>query len=200
LERIENAARRMTLLVDGLLRLARLGAQSLKPSFTELNAIVDGAISVLQPECEGRDVEWRIARLPALECDPVLMGQVFQNLLGNALKYSRPRLKAVIEVGSIEEPGKQPVIFVRDNGAGFNMQYADKLFGVFQRMHKESEFEGTGVGLATVNRIIQKHKGVIWAESEPDHGATFYFTVGVKEPTVKTQTGNATEVLEYAHE
>jgi light-regulated signal transduction histidine kinase (bacteriophytochrome) len=133
---------------------------------------------VLQPECEGREVEWRIAQLPALECDGVLMGQVFQNLLSNALKYSRGRTKAVIEVDSIQQAGEPAVIFVRDNGAGFNMQYAEKLFGVFQRMHTEAEFEGTGVGLATVQRIIQKHGGRIWAEAETDHGATFYFTLG----------------------
>jgi PAS domain S-box-containing protein len=200
LKRIENGARRMTLLVDGLLSLARLGPQSLKLSFAELNTIVDGAISVLQPECDGRDVEWRIAQLPALECDPILMGQVFQNLLGNALKYSSRLPKAVIEIDSIQQAGKQPVIIVRDNGAGFSMQHAAKLFGVFQRMHTDAEFEGTGVGLAIVHRIIQKHRGSIWAESEPDHGATFYFTVGVKEPAKTTQEVTAKEALEHMHE
>jgi len=127
---------------------------------------------MLHGECDGRDVEWRIAKLPALDCDPILMAQVFQNLLSNALKYSRGRPKAVIEVDSIQAPGKPAIIFVRDNGAGFNLQYAEKLFGVFQRFHTDSEFEGTGVGLATVHRIIQKHGGMVWAESEPDHGAT----------------------------
>jgi PAS domain S-box-containing protein len=177
LQHIEDAVIRMGLLVDGLLSLARLGRQSLKLRHTELNAIVDEVISMLQPECEGRDVEWRIAKLPALDCDPILMAQVFQNLLGNALKYSRGRASAVIEADSIQQPGKPAIIFVRDNGAGFNMKYAEKLFGVFQRFHTDSEFEGTGVGLATVHRIIQKHGGTIWAEAEPDHGATFYFTL-----------------------
>jgi two-component system, chemotaxis family, sensor kinase Cph1 len=134
-------------------------------------------ISMLQPECEGRDVEWRIAKLPALDCDPVLMAQVFQNLLGNAMKYSRGRSKSVIEVDSIQQADKPAIIFVRDNGAGFDLKYAEKLFGVFQRFHTTSEFEGTGVGLATVHRIIQKHGGMIWAEAEPDHGATFYFAL-----------------------
>jgi PAS domain S-box-containing protein len=178
LQRINDAVTRMGLLVDGLLSLAKLGRQSLKVRLTELNVIVAEAISVLQPECEGREVEWRIAQLPALECDEVLMGQVFQNLLGNAVKYSRGRAKAVIEVDSIQQAGQPAVVFVRDNGAGFNMEYAEKLFGVFQRMHTEAEFEGTGVGLATVQRIIQKHGGSVWAEAEIDHGATFYFTLG----------------------
>jgi light-regulated signal transduction histidine kinase (bacteriophytochrome) len=177
LQRINDAVIRMGVLVDGLLSLAKLGRQSLKVRPTELNVIVAEAISVLQPECEGREIDWRIARLPALECDGVLMGQVFQNLLGNAVKYSRGRTKAVIEVDSIRQAGEPAVIFVRDNGAGFNMQYAEKLFGVFQRMHTEAEFEGTGVGLATVQRIVQKHGGRIWAEAETDHGATFYFTL-----------------------
>jgi PAS domain S-box-containing protein len=200
LERIENGARRMTLLVDGLLSLARLGQQSLKLSLTELNAIVSAAIAVLQQDCHGREVEWRIGQLPALECDPFLMGQVFQNLLGNALKYSSRRPKSVIEVGSIHQAGEPPVIFVRDNGAGFSMQYADKLFGVFQRLHTEAEFEGTGVGLATVHRIIQKHGGRIWTESEEDHGATFYFTVGENAPTKTTQKATDNGTLECVHE
>jgi PAS domain S-box-containing protein len=177
LQLIEDAVHRMGLLVEGLLSLAKLGQQSLKLCGTELNAIVDDVISILEPECEGREVEWRIAKLPALDCDPILMAQVFQNLLGNALKYSRNKDHAVIEVDSIQQSGKPPVIFVRDNGAGFNRKYADSLFGVFQRFHTDSEFEGTGVGLATVHRIIQKHGGTIWAESEPDHGATFYLAL-----------------------
>jgi PAS domain S-box-containing protein len=178
LQRIDDAVIRMGMLVDGLLGLAKLGRRPLKLHPTELNVIVAGAISVLQPECEGREVEWRIAQLPTLECDGVLMGQVFQNLLSNALKYSRGRSKAVIEVDSVQQAGEPSVVFVRDNGAGFNMQYAEKLFGVFQRMHTDAEFEGTGVGLATVQRIVQKHGGRIWAEAETDHGATFYFTLG----------------------
>jgi PAS domain S-box-containing protein len=181
LQLIEDAVRRMGLLVEGLLSLAKLGQQPMKLCRTELNAIVDDVISILEPDCEGREVEWRIAKLPALDCDPILIAQVFQNLLGNATKYSRGRAKAVIEVDSIQRPGKPAIIFVRDNGAGFNMKYADKLFGVFQRFHTDSEFEGTGVGLATVLRIIRKHGGTIWAESEPDNGATFFFALQTTE-------------------
>ena len=177
LQRIEDAVSRMGQLIDALLKLAVLRRQPLRLRCSELNPIVDEVISMLQPECEGRDVEWRVGHLPALDCDPILMAQVFQNLLGNAMKYSRDRAKAVIEVDSIQQPGKPAIIFVRDNGAGFNLKYAEKLFGVFQRFHTTSEFEGNGVGLATVHRIIQKHGGMIWAEAEPDQGATFYFAL-----------------------
>jgi PAS domain S-box-containing protein len=176
LQRIEDAILRMGLLVDDLLGYARLGRQSLRLRPTDMNALVAQVIQMMRPECEGRDVEWRVARLPELECDPMLMSQVWQNLLSNALKYTRGRARALVEIDSMEQVGGPVVIRVRDNGAGFDMNYAQKLFGVFQRMHTESEFEGTGVGLATVQRIIQKHGGRVWAEAQPDHGATFYFT------------------------
>jgi len=129
-----------------------------------------------------------------VECDPVLVKQIFQNLLANALKFTRPRVSAdesagaetsrpsgrtVIEVNHREEGGG-PVFMVRDNGIGFNMKYADKLFGVFQRLHRAEDFEGTGIGLATVQRVVQKHGGRVWAEAEPDRGTTIYFTLGVK--------------------
>jgi signal transduction histidine kinase len=191
LQRIEEAVRRMGLLVDALLRMAVLRRRPLRLSHSELNPIVDDVVTMLHGECNGRDVEWRIAKLPALDCDPILMAQVFQNLLGNALKYSRGRAKAVIEVDSIQQPDKPAIIFVRDNGAGFNLQYAEKLFGVFQRFHTDAEFEGTGVGLATVHRIIQKHGGMIWAEAEPDHGATFYFALQMTEQIGTTPKATA---------
>ena len=191
LQHIQSAVSRMGLLIDALLKMAVLRRRSLQLDHTELNPIVDEVISMLRPECQERKVEWRVAKLPALDCDPVLMAQVFQNLIGNALKYSRERASAVIEVDSIERPDKPPVIFVRDNGAGFNMKYAERLFGVFQRFHTESEFEGTGVGLATVQRIIQKHGGMIWAEAEPDHGATFYFALQATEQIGTTAKATA---------
>ena len=187
LQRIEDAVRRMGLLIDALLRMAVLRRQTLRLRHSELNPIVDEVVAMLQPECDGRDVQWRIAKLPALDCDPILLAQVFQNLLGNALKYSRGRAKAVIEVDSIQRPGEPAIIFVRDNGVGFDLKYAEKLFGVFQRFHTESEFEGTGVGLATVYRIIQKHGGTIWAQAEPDRGATFYFSLQMVEQAGMTQ-------------
>jgi PAS domain S-box-containing protein len=177
LQLIEDAVVRAGLLVDGLLSLTKLGRQSLQLCHSELDSIVRDVVSMLQPDCNGRKVEWRIAKLPALKCDPILMAQVFQNLLGNAVKYSRGRANTVIEVDSIQQPGKPAIIFVRDNGAGFDIRHAESLFGVFQRFHTEGEFEGSGVGLATVKRIIEKHGGTIWAEAKPDHGATFYFAL-----------------------
>jgi PAS domain S-box-containing protein len=176
-QKIQNAVSRMGLLIDTLLEFAKLGRLSLKMQLNELNSVVEQVIAILQPECEGRDVEWRVSELPVVKCDRILMGQVFQNLLGNALKYSRRQSRAIIEVGSIQEEGKPLVLFVRDNGVGFDMRYAAKLFEVFQRMHTTSEFEGTGVGLATINRIIQKHGGSVWADAEVEKGATFYFTL-----------------------
>jgi light-regulated signal transduction histidine kinase (bacteriophytochrome) len=177
LQFIEAAVSRMGSLIDAMLRMATLHRQSLRLRHSELNPIVDEVISLLQPECAGREVKWLIAPLPAVDCDPTLIRQVFQNLLSNALKYSSGRSTSLIEVGSSQLPDKPPVIFVRDNGAGFDMRFAKKLFGIFQRLHTDAEFAGTGVGLATVHRIIQKHGGTIWAEAKVDHGATFFFTL-----------------------
>jgi light-regulated signal transduction histidine kinase (bacteriophytochrome) len=177
LQLIEQGASRMGQLVDELLKLARLGRQTLAVKITGLSSLVEDVVALLAPEIEGRQVEWKISELPSVECDPTLVRQVFQNLIGNALKYSRPRSPAVIEIGQTEREGK-PVIFVKDNGVGFDMKYADKLFGVFQRLHVAEEFEGTGIGLATVERIIKKHGGRVWVEAELDRGATFYFTLG----------------------
>jgi light-regulated signal transduction histidine kinase (bacteriophytochrome) len=145
--------------------------------------MVEDVITLLAPETEGRQVEWKIGQLPFVECDPILMPQVFQNLISNALKYSRPRSTAVIEIGQTEKEGEK-VIFVKDNGVGFDMKYSDKLFGVFQRLHVAEEFEGNGIGLATVDRIVKKHGGRVWVEAELDRGATFFFTLGTAEHSV----------------
>lgn len=182
LQRIQQGTQKMGRLVDELLTLARVGRQALNLQVAGMNSIVQEVIGILQPDVEGRQVEWKIADLPFVECDPTLLKQVFQNLISNALKYSRPRRLAVIEIGQILQQ-EQPVVFVRDNGVGFSMKYADKLFGVFQRLHRSEDFEGTGVGLATVQRIIKKHFGRVWAEAELDKGATFYFTLGGLQST-----------------
>jgi light-regulated signal transduction histidine kinase (bacteriophytochrome) len=175
-ESIRTGSRHMSHLVDDLLNLARVGRQELKLHSTPLDQLVAEARLSLAREVEGRQIDWRIQPLPSIECDPGLMRQVFVNLISNAMKYTRPREVAVIEIGSLEMNGTT-VIFVRDNGVGFNMKYVDKLFGVFQRLHRSDDFEGTGVGLATVDRILRKHGGRVWAEAAVDKGAVFYFTV-----------------------
>jgi PAS domain S-box-containing protein len=190
LQRIEDGARRMGLLVDELLNLARVGRYALNFQVTNLNLVVEEVVSQLQPETEGRVVSWKVAELPSTKCDPILIKQVFQNLLANAIKFTRPRELAVIEISQRQKNG-QTVIAVRDNGVGFNMEYVDKLFGVFQRLHRAEEFEGTGIGLATVQRIVHKHGGQVWAEAELDKGATFYFTLGAESADVKSSEGKS---------
>lgn len=186
LTRIEDGVRRMGQLVDELLNLARVGRHALQLRPAPLNSIIEEVVSLLQPETTGRSVTWKIAELPPVMCDPVLIKQVFQNLLANALKFTRPRERAVIEISHRRE-NEHLIITVRDNGVGFNMKYKDKLFGVFQRLHRAEDFEGTGVGLATVARIIQKHGGRVWAEAELDQGATFYFTLVVQSTSSRSQ-------------
>jgi light-regulated signal transduction histidine kinase (bacteriophytochrome) len=176
LRRIQEGTREMGRLVDDLLRLAKLGRQETKPEEVALGSVARDVVGTLSQEAGDRDIEWRLAQLPTLLCDRGLMKIVFTNLLSNAVKYTRKRQKALIEIGQMVQDG-EPVVFVRDNGVGFDMNYADKLFGVFQRLHRVEDFEGTGVGLATVQRIIRKHHGRIWADATPDQGATFFFTL-----------------------
>jgi signal transduction histidine kinase len=180
LEKVQDGARKMGRLVDDLLSLSKIGRQELSLQDTPLDFLLRQVVEDLAPECSGREVEWRIGDLSNAECDPGLVKQVFANLLSNAVKYTGKRERALIEVGQMTQ-NDLPVIFVRDNGAGFEMQYVGKLFGVFQRLHKARDFEGTGVGLAIVQRIIRKHGGRIWAEAELDKGATFFFTLGMHE-------------------
>lgn len=181
LQRIEDGVQRMGLLVDELLNLGRVGRHTIKLQNSELNSMVEEVVSLLQPETQNRSIVWNIARLPCALCDPILVKQVFQNLLSNALKFTRPRDRATIQIGCRENQG-QILVFVRDNGVGFNKKYSDKLFGVFQRLHGPEQFEGTGIGLATVKRIVNKHGGRVWAESELGQGATFYFSLPAAEP------------------
>jgi light-regulated signal transduction histidine kinase (bacteriophytochrome) len=163
-------------LVDDLLKMGQVSRRSLTSVATDLNSLLKDVLAELQPECVQREIHWDIGQLPVVKCDPGLMKQVFANLVSNAIKYTRRREPAIIEVGQVVMEST-PVIFVRDNGAGFDQRYADKLFGVFQRLHRAEEFEGTGVGLATVHRIIKKHGGKIWAKGEVDKGSTFSFTL-----------------------
>jgi PAS domain S-box-containing protein len=190
LDRIQAGTQNMGVLVDELLHLARVGRHALNRRTTNLKELVAEVITLLLPESEGRQVEWAVSDLSTAQCDPVLVRQIFQNLLSNALKFTRPRAQAVIEVSCREEDG-QPVFMVRDNGIGFNMKYVDKLFGVFQRLHRAEDFEGTGIGLATVQRIVHKHGGQVWAEGELDKGAAFYFTLGLGKQA-KSKNNRAT--------
>jgi light-regulated signal transduction histidine kinase (bacteriophytochrome) len=162
--------------VDDLLNLSRVGRAPLKDESVDLNQLIDEVRAELRPETDGRQIEWRVAKLPSAQGDTGLIKQIFANLISNAVKYTRPRPATVIEIGQEQDHGGL-AFFVRDNGVGFNMKYADKLFGVFQRLHREEEFEGTGVGLATVRRIVQLEGGQIWAQGELDKGATFHFTL-----------------------
>jgi light-regulated signal transduction histidine kinase (bacteriophytochrome) len=180
----------MGLLIDELLSLARVGRQELRVQVTGLKSLVDEIVRDLKHENPQRAIEWNVQLLPFVDCDRGLMKQVLVNLLANAVKFTSQRERAVIEIGSLNG-GAKPTIFVRDNGVGFSMQYADKLFGVFQRLHRTEDFPGTGVGLATVQRIVQKHGGRAWAEAELGKGATFYFTLGKEEGS---DQGNPLEV------
>jgi DNA-binding LacI/PurR family transcriptional regulator/signal transduction histidine kinase len=180
LERMRTGARRMGQLIDDLLMFSRLGRQPVRKQTIAPAAIVQQVLDELRPMLANRQPEIEIQPLPPCQADPALLRQVFANLLGNAIKYSSKRESATIEVGWLEQ-NDEIVYFVRDNGAGFDMRYAQKLFGVFQRLHREDEFEGTGVGLATVQRILQRHGGRIWAEGQVGVGATFYFTIGKAE-------------------
>ena len=176
LDHVRRGAAQMSSLIDGLLALSRVRHVEMKLEILPLNLLVDQALDNLQQELHMRSIDWRIAQMPSVLCDPALIRQVFVNLIGNSLKYTRLRRGAKIEVG-VEVADDENHIFVRDNGVGFDMSYANKLFGVFQRLHHPSEFEGTGIGLATVSRIIERHGGRIWAEAAVGRGATFRFTL-----------------------
>lgn len=176
LERVAFSASKMSRLIDDLLSFARIGRKEMQKQRVDLNQTVGEVIEALSPETADRQIAWQVGPLPTVLADQALIQLVYANLVGNAVKYTRGRSPACIALGSFVRHN-EIIYFVRDNGAGFDMQYAGKLFGVFQRLHREDEFEGTGIGLATVQRIIQRHGGRIWAEAEPDKGATFYFTL-----------------------
>ena len=178
LDRILEAATHMGQLIDDLLNLARIGRREMKREGVRIANVVKQAIAELPSEAQERRIEWRIEPLPEMNCDAGLLKLVFTNLLSNAVKFTRKQPIAVIEIGA-RMTGGVATIFVRDNGVGFDPRYADKLFGVFQRLHRHEDFEGTGVGLATVQRIIHRHGGEIWAESQVNSGTTFSFTLGL---------------------
>jgi len=176
LERIRASGKNMGELIDGLLAFSRFSRQPLLKVPVDAEALVQQVLGDLRPEFAQRRVDIEVGKLPPCEADPTLLQQVFTNLISNALKYSRQRDPAVIKIDSRPENGEH-VYFVQDNGAGFDMEYATRLFQVFQRLHTTEEFEGTGVGLAIVHRIVHRHGGRIWAEAQVGRGATFYFTL-----------------------
>jgi light-regulated signal transduction histidine kinase (bacteriophytochrome) len=173
---IADAAKRMSCLIDNLLEFSRMGRSAMQQELIDCDALIADVKAEMAPDLAARAIEWKIDSLPAIRADRALMIQVWTNLISNAVKYSRERTPARIEIGC-ERTEKEFIFHVRDNGAGFDMRYADKLFGVFQRLHRQEEFEGNGIGLANVRRIVLRHGGQTWAEGKTGEGATFYFTL-----------------------
>lgn len=171
---LRSTAAEAVQMVDDLLSFSRMSRAELRSWAVDLNALLGSAREGLLHEQLGREVEWVVHPLPTLHGDPSMLLLVLRNLLGNALKYTRDRRPARIEVGTVNVPGAEDIVYVRDNGVGFDMKYAHKLFGVFQRLHRADQFEGTGIGLAHVRRIVQRHGGRVWGVGVLDQGATFY--------------------------
>lgn len=177
LEMISESVKEMGGLIDDLLSFSRMGRTEMRATRVNVEQLIKDSINDMGQETEGRDIVWKIAALPEVQADPSLMRQVMVNLVSNALKYSRTRARTQIEIGCQPDPNGDHVFYVRDNGVGFDMQFADKLFGVFQRLHDTDEFEGTGIGLANVQRIISRHGGRTWAEGKVGEGAAVYFSL-----------------------
>ncbi len=177
MDTISNSAKRMETLIDDLLSFSRMGRYEMSKVPVDLGGLVQEIVQEITPEAQGRAVHWRIADLPTVIGDQAMLRLALTNLIANALKFTRGRAPAEIEIGWMPGQDAETIVFVRDNGVGFDMDYADRLFGVFQRLHRADEFEGTGIGLANVRRIISRHGGRTWAEGKIDQGATFYFSL-----------------------
>ena len=177
LKHIVDGVAQMDHLIDALLDFARTTRTEIRFAELDLERLLDDVFVLLHSALQDRNIEWRRGAMPKVHADETLLRQVFVNLLSNAVKYTRNREPAVIEIGSRHGREDEIVLFVRDNGVGFDMRYANKLFGVFQRMHPADQFEGTGIGLANAQRIVTRHGGRMWADAEVDRGATFYFSL-----------------------
>ncbi len=186
LKTINEASVDMGQLIDDLLGFSRMGRMEMSEGSVDLNHLLQEALHGLESTTQHRNIQWKIAPLPVVIGDAAVLRQVLVNLVGNAVKYTRPRDPAHIEIGAAGEEDGRLILFVRDNGVGFDMQYAHKLFGVFQRLHRADEFEGTGIGLASVRRIIARHSGRVWAESKLGEGSTFFFTLKRSASSLKT--------------
>ena len=171
---ILDAAKRMGNLVDDLLSFSRIGRAETQKTTVHLEQLIKSVVGEIAPDTQGRNIVWRIGSLPICYGDPSMLRLVFANLVSNAVKFTRTREDAEIQIDSLNHKPDEIVVFVKDNGVGFDMKYSDKLFGVFQRLHSREAFEGTGIGLATVQRIVHRHGGRVWGEGSIDHGATFY--------------------------
>jgi PAS domain S-box-containing protein len=182
---ILDSAKRMGTLIDDLLAFSRIGRAQAHKTMVSLQQLVQEALSDLAQETEGRNIVWRVGELPACYGDRAMLRLVLVNLVANAVKFTRTRAEAEIEIGSTNHNPDQIVIFVKDNGVGFDMKYVNKLFGVFQRLHTPEAFEGTGIGLATVQRVVHRHGGRTWAEGVVDQGATFYFSLAKSGESIK---------------
>ncbi len=174
---ILESAKKMGALIDDLLAFSRIGRVETRETMVSLEQLVKEVLSDMQQETDGRNIAWKIGALPTLHGDRSMLRLALVNLISNAVKFTRTHPQAEIEIGSMEKNEEGVIVFVRDNGVGFDMKYAHKLFGVFQRLHQADSFEGTGIGLATVQRIIHRHGGRVWAESLLNRGATFFFSV-----------------------
>ena len=176
-------------LIDDLLAFSRIGRTESRTTEVDLQQLINEVVSEIVQQRKGQDISWKIGALPVCYGDRSLLKLVVGNLLSNAAKFSSARRPAKIEIGSVDGNTNTTELFVRDNGVGFDMQYANKLFGVFQRLHRADEFEGTGIGLATVQRIVHRHGGLVRAEGAVDQGATFYFSLPKAEYPAKRTAG-----------
>jgi len=174
---ITDSTMRMGRLIDDLLAFSRMGRAEMLKKKTNLNSLVNEILKDFKANSRSKNIDWKVSPLPEVYGDAAMLRQVFVNLISNAFKFTEKRMEAIIEIGSTCGEKDEVCFYVKDNGAGFDMKYVDKLFGIFQRLHRSEEFEGTGIGLANVRRIVQRHGGRVWAEGKEGEGATFFFTL-----------------------